>query len=132
MEVRKGEVIKDGATMTGSRTKVKIVKNKVAPPFKTAEFDLMYGTGISHEGDVADMAVEAGILEKSGSWYSYDNQRICQGRENLKNYLKQNKDVCDEIEAKVRQTLSGKPILTYDGTQDEEFEDFDDDIGIIE
>ncbi|MCR4723708.1 MAG: recombinase RecA [Eubacteriales bacterium] len=132
MEVRKGEVIKDGATMTGSRTKVKIVKNKVAPPFKTAEFDLMYGTGISHEGDVADMAVEAGIIEKSGSWYSYDTQRMCQGRENLKNYLKQNKDVCDEIEAKVRQTLSGKPILTYDGTQDEEFEDFDDDIDIIE
>ena len=132
MEVRKGEVIKDGATMTGSRTKVKIVKNKVAPPFKTAEFDLMYGTGISHEGDVADMAVEAGIIEKSGSWYSYDTQRICQGRENLMNYLKHNKVVWDEIEAKVRQTLSGKPILTYDGTQDEEFEDFDDDIDIIE
>ncbi len=125
LEVRKGEAIKDGSVLIGSRTKVKVVKNKVAPPFKTAEFDLMYGTGISRTGDIADMAVEADIINKSGSWYSYGSNRLCQGRENLKAYLTNNKEICDEIEAKVRAAFSNKPQLSYNGVT-EDFEDLSD------
>ncbi|NLW69779.1 MAG: recombinase RecA [Eubacteriaceae bacterium] len=125
LEVRKGEAIKDGSVLIGSRTKVKVVKNKVAPPFKTAEFDLMYGTGISRTGDIADMAVEADIINKSGSWYSYGSNRLCQGRVNLKAYLTNNKEICDEIEAKVRAAFSNKPQLSYNGVT-EDFEDLSD------
>ncbi len=125
LEVRKGEAIKDGSVLIGSRTKVKVVKNKVAPPFKTAEFDLMYGTGISRTGDIADMAVEADIINKSGSWYSYGSNRLCQGRGNLKAYLTNNKEICDEIEAKVRAAFSNKPQLSYNGVT-EDFEDLSD------
>ncbi len=97
IDVRKVESIKQGDAVVGNRTRVKIVKNKVAPPFKIAEFDIMYGTGISKEGDVLDCAVEKKIIEKSGSWYSFEGNRIGQGRENVKAYLAENKDILDKV-----------------------------------
>ncbi len=102
LEVRRIETIKHGTDMVGSRTRVKVVKNKVAPPFKSADFDIMYGKGISREGDIVDVASEAGIVEKSGAWYSYNGERLGQGRENIKKYLEENPAVCDEIEGKIR------------------------------
>ena len=88
--------------MVGNRTRVKIVKNKVAPPFREAEFDIMFGKGISREGDILDLAADCGIVVKSGAWYAYNGDKIGQGRENAKNYLKENPLICEEIEAKVR------------------------------
>lgn len=102
LEVRRIETIKQGTDMVGSRTRVKVVKNKVAPPFKSADFDIMYGKGISKEGDIVDVASEAGIVEKSGAWYSYDGERLGQGRENIKKYLEEHTDMRDEIEQKIR------------------------------
>lgn len=102
MEVRKGEAIKQSDDIIGSRTKVKIAKNKVAPPFKIVEFDIMYGEGISKEGNIIDVAVELEIVQKSGSWYSYNGERMGQGRENAKNFLKTHEDICTEIENKIR------------------------------
>ncbi|WP_422448743.1 recombinase RecA [Thermoanaerobacterium sp. DL9XJH110] len=103
LEVRKSEIIKQGEEMLGSRTKVKVVKNKVAPPFKQAEFDIIYGEGISREGCVLDFAAEEGIIQKSGAWYSYEKERIGQGRENAKQYLKEHPDVLKKIEQKVKE-----------------------------
>ncbi len=103
MDVRKVDTIKDGNDFTGSRTRVKIVKNKMAPPFKQAEFDIMYGKGISNEGCVVDLATECGIMEKSGAWYSYNGEKIAQGKENAKNYLTAHPDVLHEIEDKVKE-----------------------------
>ena len=88
--------------MVGNKTKIKIVKNKVAPPFKTAEVDIMYGEGISHEGELLDLGSEHNIVEKSGSWYSYKGERLGQGRENAKVFLKENKEVAAEIDAEIR------------------------------
>lgn len=105
LDVRKTENIKQGADIVGSRTKVKVVKNKMAPPFKVAEFDIMYGTGISKEGSVLDIAAELNIINKSGAWYSYNEERLGQGRENVKEYLKEHADLAREIEIKVRQAL---------------------------
>ncbi|MBP3385204.1 MAG: recombinase RecA [Firmicutes bacterium] len=105
MDVRRVESIKSGDEFLGNRTRVKIVKNKVAPPFKQAEFDIMYGQGISREGDVLDCAVEAKIIEKAGSWYSFDGNRIGQGRENVKTYLAENPDVMERVEALLRETM---------------------------
>lgn len=102
IDVRRAEAIKDGTEVLGSRTRAKVAKNKVAPPFKRAEFDIMYGTGISQEGCVLDMASEIGIVNKSGSWYSYNEQRIGQGRENAKKYFAQNPEIMDDVEKKVR------------------------------
>ena len=102
LEVRKGETLKQGGEMVGSRTKIKVVKNKVAPPFKSAEFDIMFGKGISVEGDILDLAAECGVIGKSGAWYSYEGNKIGQGRENTKLYLQQNPAVCSEVEQKVR------------------------------
>ena len=101
LDVRKTETIKVGDNITGNRTKVKVVKNKVAPPFKQAEFDIMYGEGISKEGDVLDSAVEAKLIDKAGSWYSYKGERIGQGRENIKTYLKDHPEIVDELEGKL-------------------------------
>ncbi len=98
IEVRKIETIKQGDEMLGNRTRAKVVKNKVAPPFKQAEFDIMYGKGISKEGDIMDCAIQMNIIEKSGSWYSFDGDRIGQGRENVKNYLRENKQILDKVE----------------------------------
>ena len=105
IDVRKIETIKSGDQMLGSRTKAKIVKNKVAPPFKQAEFDIMYGKGISRTGDVLDCAVEEKIIEKAGSWYSFDGNRIGQGRENVKTYLEKNPEVLDKVEGLLLDTL---------------------------
>lgn len=101
LDVRKTETIKTGDNIMGNRTKVKVVKNKVAPPFKQAEFDIMYGEGISKEGDILDSAVEAKLLNKAGSWYSYKGERIGQGRENIKAYLKEHPEVVEELEGQL-------------------------------
>ncbi len=110
LDVRRIETIKSGDQMLGNRTRVKIVKNKVAPPFKQAEFDIMYGVGISKAGDILDCAVEEKIVEKAGSWYSYAGERIGQGRENVKKWLEENTDVLTQIQAKLLETL--KPAET--------------------
>jgi len=102
LDVRRTETLKEGSEMVGSRTKVKVVKNKVAPPFKEAEFDIIYGQGISKEGCILDMAVTLDIIKKSGAWYSYKDQRIGQGRENVKKFLKENPEISKEIENKVK------------------------------
>lgn len=102
IDVRKGEPIKDGSDIIGSRVKCKVVKNKVAPPFKTAEFDMLFGEGISKLGEIIDCAVEFDIIKKSGSWFSYDDMKIGQGKDKVKEFLKDNPKVCDEIEQKVR------------------------------
>ncbi|MFT4106099.1 MAG: recombinase RecA [Lacrimispora sp.] len=102
MDIRKIETLKQGGDMVGNRVRVKVVKNKIAPPFKEAEFDIMFGKGISTEGDVLDLAVKENIVEKSGSWFAYGGTKIGQGRENAKTYLQDNPAVCQEIEAKVR------------------------------
>lgn len=106
IEVRKQENIKQGTDIIGSRTRAKVVKNKVAPPFKHADFDIMYGTGISKEGSILDVAAEMDIISKSGSWYSYKENRIGQGRENVKEYLKEHPEITNEIEQKVRLALN--------------------------
>ena len=105
IDIRRIAAIKDGDQVVGSRTKIKIVKNKTAAPFREAEFDIMYGEGISKEGDMLDIAVERNIVEKSGAWYSFEGERIGQGRENAKTFLKENKDISVRIEAGVRQAL---------------------------
>ena len=103
MEIRRIGAIKDKEDVVGNHTRVKVVKNKVAPPFKTVEFDIMYGEGISKAGELIDLGVQAGIVEKSGSWFSYESQRIGQGRENVRQYLRENSDVADAIEHKIRE-----------------------------
>ncbi len=102
LDIRRIESIKDGTEVTGSRTRVKVVKNKVAPPFKQAEFDIMYGKGISREGSLLDMAVDMGIIKKSGAWFTYDGEQLGQGRENAKNYLSEHPEVMMEVSDKVR------------------------------
>jgi recombination protein RecA len=111
LDVRKIESIKSGDSVLGNRTRVKVVKNKVAPPFKQAEFDIMYGQGISREGDVLDCAVEAKIVEKAGSWYSFNGDRIGQGRENVKSFLSENKDILAQIEERLLGNIAAlKPM----------------------
>ena len=105
MDIRKTDVIKDGSEIIGNRTKVKIVKNKLAPPFKTAEFDIMYGTGINNEGCVIDMAIELDVVQKSGSWYSYNGEKIGQGKENVKNFLQANPDIYEEVKKQINEKL---------------------------
>lgn len=105
LEVRKTESLKQGNDVVGNRTKVKVVKNKVAPPFRQAEFDIMYGQGISHEGALVDIGTELDIINKSGAWYSYGDNRLGQGRENVKEFLKDNKHIAVEIENKIRELL---------------------------
>lgn len=119
MEVRKGEAIKSGNDVIGNRTKVKVVKNKIAPPFRTAEFDIMYGRGVSREGSIVDIASSMDIVAKSGTWYSYGGIRMGQGKENAKDFLKDNKQVADEIENKIRELLvAGKAALPIEGLDD--------------
>jgi recombination protein RecA len=111
LEVRKIESLKQGTDVIGNRTRVKVVKNKVAPPFKQADFDIMYGTGISREGCILDVAVDLGIINKSGAWYSYQEERLGQGRENVKELLKERPELVDELEAAVRRQV-GLPVLS--------------------
>lgn len=106
LDIRKTETLKQSNEFVGSRTRVKVAKNKLSPPFKTAEFDIMYGEGISREGDILDLAAEINIVNKSGAWYSYGDTRLGQGRENAKAYLKENKDMCLKIENEVRETYN--------------------------
>src|SRR5713101_610735 len=108
LDIRRIGAIKDGETVVGNRTRVKVVKNKMAPPFKEVEFDIMYGQGISREGDLLDLAVEHNIVEKSGAWFSYGGERIGQGRENARDFLKENPELAAEIEAKIREKLGIK------------------------
>jgi recombination protein RecA len=109
VDIRRIAAIKDGDLVTGSRTRVKVVKNKVAAPFREAEFDILYGEGISREGDLLDLAVSSNILEKSGSWFSYKGERIGQGRENARQFLKDNKDTMGKLDAEVRKALGLVP-----------------------
>jgi recombination protein RecA len=106
LDVRRVEAIKSDGGMVGNHTRVKVVKNKVAPPFKEAEFDIIYGEGISKEGNILDVAVEKDIIQKSGSWFSYNGERLGQGREGVKQILKDNPELCNEIEMKVREAVS--------------------------
>lgn len=106
IDVRRTTQLKDGEEATGNRTRVKVVKNKMAPPFKKAEFDIVFGEGISHSGEVCDLAVELDIIHKSGSWFSYNGEKLAQGREAVKQLLKDNVELCDEIDAKIREALA--------------------------
>ncbi|RCK71398.1 MULTISPECIES: recombinase RecA [Desertihabitans] len=109
LDVRRIETLKDGTEMVGNRTRVKVVKNKVAPPFKQAEFDILYGQGISREGSLIDMGVESGIIRKAGAWFTYDSDQLGQGKENARNYLKTNPDIAHEIEKKIKEKLGIGP-----------------------
>jgi recombination protein RecA len=105
LDIRRIAAIKDGETVTGNRTKIKVVKNKVAPPFREAEFDIIYGEGISKEGDLLDLGVAQNVIEKSGSWFSYKGERIGQGRENARQFLRENADIRDRIDTELRKVL---------------------------
>jgi recombination protein RecA len=112
IDIRRIGTLKNASEVIGSRTRVKVVKNKVAPPFRDAEFDILYGSGISKEGELVDLGVEHGIIEKLGAWYSHNGERIGQGRENARDLLRANPGLADEIEAKVREKLAmqGAPV----------------------
>jgi recombination protein RecA len=105
LDVRRIETLKDGTDAVGNRTRVKVVKNKVAPPFKQAEFDIVYGQGISREGSLIDVGVEQGLIKKSGAWYTYESDQLGQGKENVRNFLRDNPDLADEIEKKIKESL---------------------------
>jgi recombination protein RecA len=120
LDIRRIESIKDGAEITGSRTRVKVVKNKVAPPFKQAEFDIMYGKGISREGSLLDMAVDMAIVKKSGAWFTYEGEQLGQGRENAKTFLTANPEIMMEISERIRKQAG------LDGAGDDEFTEADD------
>ena len=126
LDIRRIESIKDGAEVTGNRTRVKVVKNKVSPPFKQAEFDIMYGKGISREGSLLDVGVDLGIVKKSGAWFTYEGEQLGQGRENAKTFLAENIDLMLEISEKVRQAVgidpSGAEIEGDDGDDDGEID----------
>ncbi len=113
LDVRRIESLKQGGEVVGNRTRIKVVKNKIAPPFKEAEFDIMFGKGISREGDVLDLAAEAGIIIKSGAWFAYNDAKIGQGRENAKQFLLDNPTICEEVEAKVREKYMLHPAKNY-------------------
>src|SRR5262249_17982180 len=116
VDIRRIAAIKEGDVVTGSRTKVKVVKNKVAAPFRESEFDILYGEGISKEGDLLDLAVNHELLEKSGAWFSYKGERIGQGRENARQFLKDNRDIYNKIEMEVRKELGLIPAAAQAAT----------------
>ncbi|HEY3941504.1 MAG TPA: recombinase RecA [Acidimicrobiales bacterium] len=116
LDIRRIETIKDGTEMTGSRTRVKVVKNKCAPPFKQAEFDIMYGTGISREGSLLDVAVDLGFVKKSGAWFTYEGEQLGQGRENVKTFLRESPQLMAEIDERVRQHLA--PVVAAEEVAD--------------
>ena len=131
IDIRRGEQLKDGSNVVGNRTKAKIVKNKVAPPFRVAEFDILYGEGISKEGSLLDAAVTLDIIHKSGAWFSYGDQRIGQGRENTRKYLKENPEFAREVDALVRAELMGKNDAQADTPVIEDNEDDFDDLPLL-
>jgi recombination protein RecA len=123
LDIRRVGAIKDRDEVVGNQTRVKVVKNKLAPPFKQVEFDIMYGEGISKSGELVDLGLKAGVVEKSGAWFSYDNQRIGQGRENVKLFLKANPDIAGKIEAAIRQNaglIGDKILLGEDDVEDDD------------
>jgi recombination protein RecA len=117
IDIRRIDSIKQGTDIVGNRVRAKVVKNKVAPPFRQAEFDIMYGQGISKEGSILDLGVEEGIVAKSGAWFSYGEERLGQGREASKDFLREHSDVREEIEAKVRESLEIPQSLPYNLTE---------------
>lgn len=123
LEVRRAEQLKQGNDIVGNKTKIKVVKNKVAPPFRTADVDIMYGEGISREGEALDMAAELDIVQKSGAWYSYNEERLGQGRENSKTFLKENKEILNEISFKIREHygIESDAPRTVTETEDDDF-----------
>jgi recombination protein RecA len=116
LDIRRIETLKDGTDAVGNRTRVKVVKNKMSPPFKVAEFDILYGTGISREGGLIDLGVEQGIVRKAGAWYTYDGDQLGQGKENARTYLKDNPDLANEIEKRIKEKLGVGPKLDADAT----------------
>src|SRR6202163_3744076 len=118
IDVRRIETLKDGTDAVGNRTRVKVVKNKVSPPFKQAEFDILYGKGISREGSLIDMGVDQGFIRKSGSWFTYEGEQLGQGKENARNFLMENADVANEIEKKIKEKLGIGAVVTDDVTND--------------
>ena len=128
LEVRRGEAIKQGSDIVGNKTRIRVVKNKVAPPFRTAEVDIMYGEGISREGEIIDIGAELEIVQKSGAWYSYEGERVGQGRENAKQFLKENPDIRHEISNKIRDSYgmaaANYVIASHDQEEEEELELF--------
>jgi recombination protein RecA len=125
LEVRRAETLKQGTEMIGNRTKIKIVKNKVAPPFRVAEVDIMYGEGISKEGEIVDIGSELDILQKSGSWYSYNEERVGQGRENAKQFLRENPDIRQKIEMQIRESYGLEADTTSPKKVEDQVEDQD-------
>ncbi len=125
MDVRRIEALKQGGEIVGNRTRIKVVKNKIAPPFKEAEFDIMFGQGISREGDVLDLAANEGIVVKSGAWYAYNDAKIGQGRENSKLYLKENPDIFEEIKQQVREKFNLDGAVTVASQVEDKDEDMD-------
>ena len=114
LDIRRIETLKDGTDAVGNRTRVKVVKNKVSPPFKVAEFDILYGIGISREGSLIDLGVEQGIVRKAGAWYTYDGDQLGQGKENARNFLRDNPDLANEIEKKIKEKLGIGPQVNAD------------------
>jgi recombination protein RecA len=125
LDIRRIGAIKERDEVVGNQTRVKVVKNKLAPPFKQVEFDIMYGEGVSKRGELIDLGVKAGVVEKSGSWFSYDSQRIGQGRENAKGFLKDNPDIAAKIELAIRQNsgLIAEKILAGEESDDDAAEE---------
>ena len=122
IDIRRIEAIKSDGEITGGRTRIKVVKNKVAPPFRQAEFDIMYGKGISREGSLIDVGVEQGIVKKSGAWYTYEGEQLGQGRENAKQFLTENPEVMVEIDGRIRSQLGMNDSSADDQTSDDENE----------
>ncbi|HEX5298536.1 MAG TPA: DNA recombination/repair protein RecA, partial [Streptosporangiaceae bacterium] len=118
LDVRRIETLKDGTDAVGNRTRVKVVKNKMSPPFKVAEFDILYGVGISREGSLIDLGVEQGIVRKSGAWYTYEGDQLGQGKENARNFLRENPDVANEIEKRIKEKLGVGARLDADAQAD--------------
>src|SRR5579871_1128302 len=118
LDIRRIETLKDGTEAVGNRTRIKVVKNKMSPPFKTAEFDILYGVGISKEGSLIDLGVEQGVVRKAGAWYTYDGDQLGQGKENARNYLRDNVDISNEIEKKIKEKLGVGPRLDAEDPAD--------------
>jgi recombination protein RecA len=116
LDIRRIETLKDGTEAVGNRTRIKVVKNKMSPPFKTAEFDILYGIGISKEGSLIDLGVEQGVVRKAGAWYTYEGDQLGQGKENARNFLRDNVDIANEIEKKIKEKLGVGPRLDNDAT----------------
>ena len=121
LDVRRIETLKDGTETVGNRTRVKVVKNKVAPPFKQAEFDIIYGQGISREGGLIDVGVETGLVRKSGAWYTYEGDQLGQGKENARTFLRDNPDLANEIEKKILEKLGIGPSVAAPAEDGAEF-----------